>query len=76
MEDGTAKEFSMKFKQDSLTFTFSASVSVTYVASEVGGLRKMTVNLTPASEITVAKGTVLESLTIHSKTTKSTEGVK
>ena len=76
LEDGTAKEVSIKFKQDSLTFTFSASVSVTYVASEVGGLRKMTVNLTPASEITVAKGTVLESLTIHSKTTKSTEGVK
>lgn len=73
LEDGAAKKVSIKFKQDNLTFSFSASVSVAYVASEVGGLRKMTVNLTPASMITVAKGTVPGVLTTKSKTT---EGVK
>ncbi|MDB8553879.1 hypothetical protein [Turicibacter sanguinis] len=43
----------IKFTQDNLAFEFDASVSVTYGATEVGGLRKMTVNLTPATEITV-----------------------
>lgn len=43
----------IKFTQDNLAFEFDASVSVTYGASEVGGLKKMTVNLTPATEITV-----------------------
>ena len=41
------------YSQDNLAFEFDASVSVTYGASEVGGLKKMTVNLTPATEITV-----------------------
>lgn len=44
----------IKFTQDNLAFEFTASVTVTYGASEVNGLKRMTINLTPSSDVTIA----------------------
>ena len=43
----------IKFTADGLQFAFDANVAVNYGASEVNGLRTMTVQVTPTSEITI-----------------------
>jgi len=49
-------KISIKFKEDELTFTFDASVSMTHVTGGINELRTMTVNLTPATEIKIGFG--------------------
>ena len=43
----------IKFTADGLQFAFDANVAVNYGASEVNGLRTMTVQVTPTSEIVI-----------------------
>ena len=43
----------IKFTADGLQFAFDANVAVNYGASEVNGLRTMTVQVTPTSEIAI-----------------------
>ena len=43
----------IKFTEDGLQFAFDANVAVNYGASEVNGLRTMTVQVTPTSEIAI-----------------------
>lgn len=43
----------IKFTADGLQFAFDANVAVNYGASEVNGLRTMTVQVTPTSAITI-----------------------
>ena len=43
----------IKFTADGLQFAFDANVAVYYGASEVNGLRTMTVQVTPTSEIAI-----------------------
>lgn len=43
----------IKFTQDGLQFAFDANVAVNYGASEINGVRSMTVQVTPTSEIAI-----------------------
>lgn len=43
----------IKFTEDGLQFAFDANVAVNYGASEINGVRSMTVQVTPTSEIAI-----------------------
>ena len=51
--NGNENKVTIKFEEDGLQFAFDANVAVNYGASEVNGLRTMTVQVTPTSEIAI-----------------------
>lgn len=51
--NGNENKVTIKFTEDNLQFAFDANVAVNYGASEVNGLRTMTVQVTPTSPIAI-----------------------
>ena len=51
--NGNDNKVTIKFTEDKLQFAFDANVAVNYGASEVNGLRTMTVQVTPTSPIAI-----------------------
>lgn len=51
--NGNDNKVTIKFTSDGLQFAFDANVAVNYGASEVNGLRTMTVQVTPTSPIAI-----------------------
>jgi hypothetical protein len=51
--NGNDNKVTIKFTQDGLQFAFDANVAVNYGASEINGVRSMTVQVTPTSEIAI-----------------------
>lgn len=54
--NGNDNKVTIKFTSDGLQFAFDANVAVNYGASEVNGLRSMTVQVTPTSPIVITAG--------------------
>lgn len=54
--NGNDNKVTIKFTSDGLQFAFDANVAVNYGASEVNGLRSMTVQVTPTSPIAITAG--------------------
>ena len=54
--NGNDNKVTIKFTSDGLQFAFDANVAVNYGASEVNGLRSMTVQVTPTSPIEITAG--------------------
>lgn len=54
--NGNENKVTIKFTGDGLQFAFDANVAVNYGASEVNGLRSMTVQVTPTSPIVITAG--------------------
>lgn len=52
--NGNENKVTIKFTEDNLQFAFDANVAVNYGASEVNGLRTMTVQVTPTSPIVIS----------------------
>lgn len=51
--NGNDNKVTIKFTADGLQFAFDANVAVNYGASEINGVRSMTVQVTPTSEIVI-----------------------